>query len=310
MNLLNSMVNIKYGIDEDGVCIPIEDIKSVVMEEVLEELSEQKRKSNKQKEAHKKIKSKEEFKVLIDKSLGSFFFSHFNEVLNIFNDEKGNFDGALAFRFIYLCTFIDYDNKLRWGNNFRGKHRTEMLESDLKEVLGLSRNQIAKDKQKFVDLGALKINKDKTMSIDFNYCHKGKYKNSFNGESIRIFENGIQQLYKASIPKEHKRLGFFIKLNSYLNKENNILCFNPEEENLIELLPLSIQDICKITGYAVNNARRLESELLKITVGNEYLVMKHMKYYSVIYSINPRIFYRGSSLENLQSLIDLFYIER
>ncbi|WP_430832365.1 hypothetical protein [Clostridium butyricum] len=310
MNLLNNMVNPKYGVDEYGECIPIDDIKSIVRKEVLEELEEQKRKSNKQKEAHKKIKSKEEFKVLIDKTLGSFFFSHFIEVLNIFNDEKGNFDGALAFRFIYLCTFIDYDNKLRWGNNFRGKHRTEMLENDLKEVLGLSRNQIAKDKQKLVDLGVLKINKDKTINIDFNYCHKGIYKHNLKGESIRVFENGIQKLYKASIPKEHKRLGLFIKLIPYLNKENNILCLNPQEEKLIGILPLSIQDICKITGYAVNNARRLESELLKITVGNEYLMMKHMKYYLVIYSINPRIFYSGSNLENLQSLIDLFYMER
>lgn len=303
-------MNLEYGVDEDGVCIPIEQIKEVVRKEVLDELEEMKRSSNKKKESYKKIKSKEDFKVLIDKTLGSFIFSHFIEVLNIFNDEEGNFEGALAFRFIYLCTFIDYDNKLRWGNNFRGKYRTEMLESDLKEVLGLSRNQIVKDKQKLIDLVVLKINKDKTMSIDFNYCHKGKYKNSLKGESIRIFENGIQQLYKTSIPKEHKRLGLFIKLIPYLNKENNILCLNPEEEMLIEILPLSIQDICKITGYAVNNARRLESELLKITVGNEYLMMKHMKYYSVIYSINPKIFYRGSNLENLQSLIDLFYIER
>lgn len=301
--------NLLYGVDADGVLIPYEDVKTSVRIEVLEELKQAQRASEKQSEAYKKIKSKEVFKMLVDEALGSFIFSHYEEVLKIIVDDKGEFDGALAFRFIYLSTFMDYDNKLRFGASYRLKDRGYMLEKDLKEVLGLSKKQIWETKNRLIDLGLLGINEDKTININIKYCHKGAIKNSLKGESIRVFEEGIQYLYKNSLPKEHKRLGMFIKLIPYLNKQHNILCFNPEEEKPLKILPLSIQDICNIVGHSVKNARRLEGELLKITVAGQPLMMKNSKFNSIIYSINPKLFYKGNNIESLQSLINLFYIK-
>lgn len=301
--------NFLYGVDADGVAIPFEEVKKSIRSEILEELKEGKRVSAKQSEAYKKIKSKDTLKMLVDESLGGFIFSHYEEILNILIDEKGGFDGALVFRFIYLSTFMDYNNKLRFGASYRLKDRGDMIEKDLKEILGLSKKQVWEFKNKVINLGLLTISKDNTLTINIKYCHKGAIKNSLKGDSIRIFEEGIQQLYRNSLPKEHKRLGMLIKLIPYLNKQHNILCFNVEEEKPLNILPLSIQDICNIVGHAVKNARRLEGELLKITVGGQPLIMKHSKFNSMIYSINPKLFYKGDNIESLQALINLFYIK-
>lgn len=61
-----------------------------------------------------------------------------------------------------------------------------------------------------------------------------------------------------------------------------------------------IQDICNLVGHAVKNSRMLEGELLKINVGGQPLIMKHSKFNSIIYLINPKLFYKGDGIESLQ----------
>lgn len=273
-------------------------------------LSEQQEAHNRKIEGLNKRKSKEEFNVAVDGQLGSFNFSHYKEVLELMKTDKGDFEGALAFRFIYLSTFMDFENKLRWGQSFRGKDRGYMIEKDLGEVLGLSRNHVTKFKQRLIELNILSIDASTgIMNINSKVCHKGKLKNSLKGESVRVFEDGIQNLYKSSSPKEHKRLGIFIQLLPYLNTQHNILCFNTEEVEPKHIQPLNIQDICKVVGHSLAHARRLEGELIRTTVGTEALVMKHTKYCSTVYSINPRVFYKGNDIKELQALINLFDVE-
>lgn len=298
---------LNYAVTKDGEYIEGQEVYNRVKAEVLQEQQEIR---NKRAESLNRRKSKEALNMLIAEEMGAFMFSHYEEVINKIVDNKGLFDGALAFRFIYLSTFIDYDNNLLWGKSFRGKNTAPMLEGDLKEVWGLSRNQVTKDKNKLIKLGLLIVNEEtKELSINIKYCHKGKIKNSLKGESIRVFEKAIQELYRNSLPKEHKRLGIFIKLIPFLNTQHNILCFNAEEERAIMIKPLSIQDICKIVNHAVKNARRLEGELLKITVNEQPLLMKHTKFNSMVYSVNPKLFYKGNNIEQLTALINLFYIK-
>lgn len=298
---------LNYAITEDGEYLEGQEIYNRVKADVLQEIRETNIKRAKGLNIRK---SKEALNILIAKEMGGFMFSHYEQVINKIVDDKGLFDSALAFRFIYLSTFIDYDNNLLWGESFRGKNTAHMLESDLKEVWGLSRNQVTKDKNTLIKLGLLIVNKEtKQLSINIKYCHKGKIKNSLKGDSIRIFEKAIQELYKNSLPKEHKRLGIFIKLIPFLNTQHNILCSNIEEERALMIKPLSIQDICKIVNHTTKNARRLEGELLKITVNEQPLLMKHTKFNSVVYSVNPKLFYKGNNIEQLTTLINLFYVK-
>lgn len=262
--------------------------------------------SNKIKGLQKK-KEKSEFGEFVGETLGGFNFSHYIELMNLMRTPNGKFDGALAFRFIYLSTYMDFDNNLRFGISFRGKYTGYMREKDLGEVMGLSRNHVTKFKQNLIKLEILSIDSETgIMHINTRYCHKGKLKNSLKGESVRVFENGIQTTYKNSLPKEHKKLGMFIQLLPYLNIQHNVLCFNVEEEQPKEIKPLSIQDICRIVGYQVKNARRLERELITITVGEEPALMLHWHNLAYVYSINPKIFYRGNDMKSLRALINLF----
>lgn len=301
------LININYGVTPEGQYIPAEEVRELLKDDILQEIKET---NVKRAEGLNKRKSKEALNMLISEEMGKFIFSHYEEVINKIVDEKGKFDSALAFRFLYLSTFIDYDNKLKWGECFRGKHTASMLEKDLKEVWGLGKVQTIKDKTKLINLGLLIVDEEtKELSINIRYCHKGKIKNSLKGESIRVFEKAIQEIYIDSLPKEHKRLGIFIKLIPFLNTQHNILCFNTEEERAIMINPLSIQDICKIVNHTVKNARRLEGELLKTTVNEQPLLMKHTKFNSVVYSINPKLFYKGNNIEQLTALINLFYVK-
>lgn len=279
-------------------------------QQILKEVLQGKQEAHKRKlEGLDKRKSKEAFNFTVDRYLGSFNFSHYKEVLELMKTDKGVFDGALAFRFIYLSTFMDFDNNLRFGLKFRNKYREYMTERDLGEVLRLSRNHVTKFKQKMIKLNILSIDKKSgIMHINSSFCHKGKLKNSLKGESVRVFEKGIQEIYQNSLPKEHKRLGIMIQLLPYLNVQHNVLCWNPEESEPKSINPLTIQDVCRIIGYEVKNARRLENELLQTTVGEKCMLMKHMKYHSMIYSINPKLFYKGNNIEDLRALINLFEI--
>lgn len=256
-----------------------------------------------------KRKKKEAFEECISTRLGAFNFTHYSETLKLMETEGAEVDSAFIFRFIYLTTFMDFDNVLRYGAKFRGKDKLIMEVKDLGEVMGLSRNHVTKFKQKLIDLKLISIDDETgTMTVNTKYCHKGKLKNSLKGSSIRVFEEGVKELYRASNSKEHKKLGLFIQLLPYLNVQHNVLCKNTEETNPAEIKPLTIQDICRVLGYNVKNARRIEKDLISITVGGKPLMMLHWHNFAYMYSINPRIFYKGNDIESLQSLINLFDI--
>ena len=87
-----------------------------------------------------KRKKKEAFEECISTMLGAFNFTHYSEILKL--TEGAELDSAFIFRFIYLTTFMDFDNVLRFGAKFRGKDKLSMEVNDLGEVMGLSRHQV------------------------------------------------------------------------------------------------------------------------------------------------------------------------
>lgn len=254
----------------------------------------------------KKYHSKTALQELIFNEYGTFFFTNYKEVLNKLVTDKGAFDGALAFRFIYLSTFMDYDNNLMFGHTFRGKDRGRMNIKDLGEVMGLSRNQITKFRKALTDLDLLFIDSEGNLSINKRYCKKGNLKKSNRRDSIRCFEEGIQEIYQNSSAKEHKRLGYFIQLLPYVNYNHSVLCWNPEEIEANKIQPLTIQDICKILNISVSHARRTERDLYKITINGQHLLGKFIYYSAEVFIINPAVYYKGNDLTALRGIMNLF----
>lgn len=274
---------------------------------VREHLQEETKKRSNQIKGLNKRKSKEELQYYLDFSYGSFSFNRYKRVIDIFTNE-GKFDGATCFKFMYLVTFMDYDNKLRYGCKYGDKHRNLMTASDLPEVLRISRKQAIIVKDKLTALGAVIIDSNGNMTINPELVSKGRLNKGYKQNSARVFEETVRELYERSKIREHARLAIFIQLLPYINIYHNSICSNPEERDARLIEPMSMTDICRVLGLNVEKAKRTETELFKISVAGEYMIGKFLRYGKYSYCINPRLYYKGSSIEDLKALGNLFLI--
>lgn len=285
---------------ETGEVFTKEELKAGLMKESAEAES-RKQKGNEIR------KSKDSFHTFISDNLGSFFFNKYNKTLEKFIvDEK--YESAMAFRFLYLCTYMDYDNKLRFGSEFRGKERAFMIEKDLGEALGLSERETRNTKKFLFDLGVLKVNSEGVLFVEKMYSKKGQITESFNRESTRVFDDAIRKLYEESKAIEHKKLGLFIELIPYINFKFNILCFNPKEEVEKLIKPMNMKEVCEIVGYNKTQSSRLKKDLFNIKVNGKYAIGLFETGAGTSLVINPNIFYAGNNLEELKWLNSIFRI--
>lgn len=279
-------------------------IKEELKVEVMKELAEN---SQKQREGFEIRKSREEFSSYINETLGGFFFNQYNKTLNKFQVE-GKYESAMAFRFLYLCTYMDYENKLRFGSKFRDKDRGYMSEKDLQEVLKLSERETRNTKNFLFDLGILKKNSEGVLFVNKMYSKKGQITESFNRESTRVFDITIRKLYEESKAIEHKKLGLFIKLIPYINFKFNIICFNPKEEIEKLVKPMDMKEVCETVGYAQKNSARLKKDLFNIKVNGKFAIGLFETGAGTSIVVNPSIFYAGNNLEGLKWLNSIFRI--
>lgn len=287
-----------------GEILNLTGIKEELRAEVMKELAEN---SQKKSEGFEIRKSKNEYSVFIDDNFGSFFFNKYNKTLDKFIID-GKYESAMAFRFVYLCSYMDFENKLRFGSKFRGKDRAYMVDKDLKEVLGLSERETRNTKKFLFDLGVLKVDSEGVLFIDKMYSKKGKITESFNRESTRIFDDTIRKLYEEAKAIEHKKLGLFIKLLPYINFKFNIICYNPKEEIEELVKPMNMKEVCDIVGYAQKNSARLKRDMFNIKVNDKFIIGVFETGAGSSIVVNPSIFYAGNNIEELKWLNSIFRI--
>lgn len=258
-------------------------------------------------EANKKkylkyLKNTNVFETMIRDNFGSFYFSIYNRLLKI--DLKPQY----RIRFIYLCTFMNYNNKLEFGNGI-GNTKL-MVERDLIEVLGLSQNETIRTKKALIESDLISIEDDKTISINKRYAIKGKITKRDSRESVRIMENGLREIYAKAKPSEHKRLDIFIKVLPYVNYNHNVLCKNPNESDVDKVEALTLSELCEIVGYDKTKSVRLKNELLKIKVDEQMAFGVFETGYGKRLYVNPKVYYKGRDLESLRALINMFNIKK
>lgn len=247
-----------------------------------------------------KKKSDDEFKIFIDENLGNFYFLFYKLI-------KKGIERQYIVRFVYLCTYMNYENKLLFGNS---SHKSEyMREKDLKEVLKLSETEtfytkkvLLKNELIFIENDIIKINK--------KYCLKGSVPNNKKrSQKVRIFETGLKELYEKSKPKEHKKLALLIELLPYINLKYNIICEDQTCENIKNIKPLNLKAICQLVKYSSNQSSRLKKNLLSLKIDGELVVMFSQTGLTEFITINPKIYYKGNKLNDLKWLIDSFEIK-
>ena len=283
------------------------DTRKKIYEELGEEVSGEalhiafKDKGEKRVNQLKGYRKKTEFEKLIGE-FGEFYFLRYENIL------KGNIGKQMLTRSIYLCTLANYDGILVYGNA-KGENKF-VKEKDLQEILGLGRSETMNTKRDIIKENKIfLVKEDKTIMMNPEYFLKGKVeeKKELKG-AIRVFKEAIEELYKKSKPREHKRLALLIDLLPYVNFTHNVICNNPSEKEIERIDPLTLKEVMEIAEYS--NVTKFKKELLNVTVNGE-LAMKitETKYGKFIY-VNPRVYYKGGNFEDLKACSNEFRIKK
>lgn len=244
------------------------------------------------------LAKKSEFETTLKGELGRFYFSFYNNLPKI--------DKQHLFRFIYLCTYLKY-NDTRLALKLENDRYTLIKENELQELLKLSKSEYYRTKDVLVNNELIYIDKDDNIHINNKISTLGNTNNK--NDFTRIFKEAIQIIYKKSLPREHKKLALFIDLLPYVNYNLNIICFNPDEVQPIAIDPLTIKDIQKILGdNGGKNLSRLKNTLLNTFIGDEKAMLIVKDFEKEFFVVNPKMYYKGNRIEDLNYLINLFSI--
>ena len=245
-----------------------------------------------------KRKSNDEFYRYLDEELGSFYFLFYSLIDN-------GIEPQYIFRFIYLCCYMDYKNRLLFGS--AKEENRFMTEQDMEEVLKLGKREYQKTKKSLIEHKLIKINKDNTVSINKKHCIKGDIPKQKKNDKVRMFEKGIKEIYENSNPREHKKLNILIQILPYINMQYNIICKNPYVENREEIKPITLTELTELVGY--KNTFRLKKDLFKLRVAGQQVVMIVETDEGKFITINPKAYYKGTRVEGMKWLVDAFSIK-
>lgn len=294
VNTIHNIIKHRDIVTDDGEVVSLH---KRVIDEIAMDVLKLQEKEFRIKENFKEIS--EENRELIEE-YGCFYFNFYKRYKDV---EKQH-----LFRFMYICTFMNYDNYL--ANN-----RRYFTECDLKKLLKLSDREYGRTKKHLIESDLMVIDENDNIYINKDICKKGKIKKNKNIEVVRMFNDAIKDLYENSTPREHKKLALLIELLPYINYKYNILCENPHEEIAENIKPLSIKDVCRITGYDEKNSTKLKRDLLKIKVNEELAIGIWERGCGKTIYINPRICYKGK-IKYLKevgsdglSVIDMFKVK-
>jgi hypothetical protein len=246
------------------------------------------------------MNNRSEFQTHISSNFGSFYFNNYMKLLTKLKNNP-----ALLFRFLYLCTYANYDGYLKYGLN----SSLYMKENDFGEVFKLSKGMVTKLKKELYDNKLIKKYEDGRIVVNNDYYSRGKLYLGDMLNSSRVFDNGIRELYLNSNPREHKRIGVIVPLLPYLNKYYNILCENPLEKDENYIKPLTLTEICNIVGYDVANRDKLKKMLENVTVNGKPTVAYISHADARFFLVNPAVFYKGNSVSDLDVISKLFNLK-
>ena len=239
---------------------------------------------------------KDMMKDWITRENNHFYFMVYNSLLTDFPDCE-----ALIFRFLYLCTYGTYDGYL-------GTERRRFNKKDLCNLLMFSDKRGEECVGEMVLKGLL-FETNSGYLINPKYYIRGKL-DTEKGNVTRVFNSGMQELYKKSLYNEHKMLAHFIPLMPYMSTYYNVLCHNPEEQDIKKIQALSLKEVAELFGVDKSNSSRLRKKLVNITVNGYYLLGYF--YRSIgegelkCFIVNPYVFCKAPRLSDMTNITNLF----
>lgn len=232
-----------------------------------------------------------------EKILGPFVYAKTSE--NAFCDLSPD---TLA-RCVYLASFLRFGTEQLWQSQ-----RARIRLTDLPNIMGFSQptadrfwskvknRYFSKDDDGFIN----------TMGDNFVM---GRLESTPDIEYQKLYIMALQDLYRKVPLKQHKRLGYVLKMLPFLNFEYNLLCWNPTEREKAEIIPLTVEDFCKAAGFDEEHVDRLAKDYgrIRFTVaGNDEVFCKFIfdgdSISDAHIAINPRIIYKGSNFWKVEAI--------
>jgi len=241
----------------------------------------------------------EDNKSFVDE-YGNFIFKVDSKKSNKLDEKVSDSDIA---KLIYCATYLDYDNILHHDD---GK---PVSKSDLKDLIGVSERIFYKWYNIMIKSKVL-IEKDNKLSMNKNYCIKGKL--SKNKEYNRIFINAIRYVYTENRGKSLKSLGGIMRMLPHVNYKHNVLCWNPNEEDEEKVKPIEVGELMKALGYYNNrDSKKFINMMSKFRINDGQPVMLFFNdnaYLTENYVIfNPLLTYSGKN-EDLPEIYKMFVL--
>ncbi|KNY26347.1 hypothetical protein [Pseudobacteroides cellulosolvens] len=270
-----------------------------------------------EKDRHKQAELRDKQKKALQKENKVFFMKDYNKEISgsfIFMiyrycKSKKDLTQADLTRLIYLASFVTYEGILTFDN------RTVLTKQNLNQlVLKLHKETFYTFYNKIVKLKIIEEKEDKL------YLNKAHFFKGFPAEHkkfilkrnyIRIYIDAIQHLYKNTPVKNHKQLGIIFMLIPFINRYWNILCTNPDEQNLELLNILTLDNLAAILGYNKKYLFQLKKELKKIKLadGKNVLIFieKDIDSNKKEICINPKIIYGDSEPEYAFKVMEKYF---
>ena len=217
-------------------------------------------------------------------------------------------------RLIYLATYINYDNTLK------RTLKSFITEKDLPKLLDISETEARRFvtvlKRENILLNDVQRNQP-VLKLNHELFAKGQLPKSFvngleenNLSFTRLYADGIRKIYKQTVSSKRKHLGYVFKLLPYVNKQYNIVCYNPDETNREEIHSIPSSKICELLGCDISHKSRLFRSLLKISFHSGksiYSIMQYLTYSTednieAMVLINPSIYYAGHNWDEVKIL--------
>lgn len=206
-------------------------------------------------------------------------------------------------RLVYLATYSDYHNRLML-NERRVMHR-----KDLPEVMNLKERKNREFLSEMINKKHI-AEKNGELFISDSFLYRGEMKERRYNQKMKLFIRSVRNLYKHLDSRRHSYFGVIVQLIPYVNRRYNILCWNPEEQDIDQVDSLSITDVCKI----LNRDPKNYDDLLEAITGLIFDVSGYKQAacscisfesgYRIIF--NPRLMYIGQDYHEVEVLCTFF----
>lgn len=214
-------------------------------------------------------------------------------------------------RLIYIATYLSYDGMLI-TNSY-----TPMNKDDVEKLMCISKRSFYIFWKDMIQREIF-IEKDDGIYLNEDIFFRGKLTNKKayhrlvdNTIATRLYVTGIRKLYERSNPRSHKTLSYIFQILPYVNKQYNIICKNPLEEDYDLIEPMTLGEFADVIGYNKKNVGRLANLLLEPTFDIQededvtairYVITKSLKKESMMMFINPRVYYAGDYADKVKAL--------